>query len=99
MTFGWAKFETSITGRPRSDSRSTMATLVAVSIQRGKLCRPSRGPTSATMMLFGRLSVMTSQTLEACEIGQRRAGGDELVDRCVRIDVTKCHAADDDFPL
>src|SRR6201999_2205786 len=82
MTFGWAKFETSITGRPRSERRSIMAILVSVSIQRGKLCRPSLGPTSATTISLGKYSAigLPSQTFEAGIVGQRRALGDEAID-------------------
>ena len=37
ITRGWAKLVTSTTGKPTSDSRSTMATLTSVSTHRSKL--------------------------------------------------------------
>src|SRR5580704_12061838 len=88
-----------MTGSARSDNRSIIATLVSVSIQRGKLWRPSRGPTSTTVIFFGRLSAIgsASQTFKAGKIADRRALGHQGIDRRVRIDVAERHAANNDF--
>src|SRR3954466_13587332 len=53
MARGETKPVTSITGNPASLSRSTIRTLSSVSIHFGRLCSPSRGPTSTTEISSG----------------------------------------------
>src|SRR5665213_1764672 len=95
--FGCAKLDTSMTGRSRPESKSTIRTLVSVSIQRAKLCKPSRGPTSATIIVVGSESAIVLQSVKRRELVHFSPLGLELVDRRVGIGMAERHAANDDL--
>src|SRR5215207_1590447 len=76
MARGETKPVTSMTGKPTSLRRSTMRTFSAVSMKRGKLCRPSLGPTSATITESGKRIIVRPSEVGVLDggIGADRLG-------------------------